>query len=71
MLPIKSKPSTAPQINYIECLSIDLGFDRPTRNAAVGDIVGRTVRFLDELTLTEASKVIEDFKARKEGSDEL
>lgn len=58
--------ATAPQIHYIECLAIDLQMDRVRRNWAVEGVVGRPVKFLDELTAAEASRVIEDFKERKE-----
>ena len=59
--------ATEAQIKYIECLAIDLGFDRRSRNAYVSDAVGRTVSFLDQLTVSEASKAIDYLKRLKEG----
>lgn len=53
------------QEDYIEILSIDLGYDRNRRNAAITLIVGRPIRYLDELHPVEKSKVIDAFKAKK------
>ncbi len=58
--------ATEAQISYIEILAIDLGMDRRNRNWAIEGIVDRPVKFLDELTVAEASLVIGDFKERKE-----
>ena len=61
--------ATDKQIHYIECLAIDLGMDRKNRNWAIEGILDHPVRFLDELTMSEASDVIEDFKTRKGDSE--
>ncbi len=58
--------ATDAQIHYIEVLAIDLQMDRLNRNWAIEAIVNRPIKFLDELTVGEASKVIDDFKERKE-----
>jgi hypothetical protein len=57
--------STA-QINYLEILFNDLGFDRTARKAFMSEETGRPVRFLDELTSAEASRIITALKERKE-----
>ena len=59
--------ATEAQIKYLECLAIDLGFDRHRRNAHVADCIGRPVAFLDQLTIAEASKAITYLKALKDG----
>ncbi len=59
--------ATEAQIRFIEILAIDLCMDRLNRNYAISEIVGREVRYLDTLSKKEASKVIDDFKERKEG----
>lgn len=58
--------ATADQLHYIECLAIDLLFDRHQRNAHVSSIISRKIEHLDELTKVEASKVITQFKEWKE-----
>jgi len=58
--------ATDKQIKYIECLAIDLALDRKTRNLFAGDVVGRDIRYLDELTVSEASRVIDNFRERVE-----
>jgi hypothetical protein len=57
--------ATAEQIRYIECLAIDLLYNREDRNDHISDIVGREIRFLDSLSKAEASKVIGKFKSWK------
>jgi len=49
--------STA-QINYMEILFEDLGFDRKARNAFLTVELKREIRYLDSLTMPEASRVI-------------
>jgi hypothetical protein len=61
----KQPPITQAQLHYIECLAIDLCFDRHTRNAHISSIIDREIKYLDELTKSEASKVIEQFKASR------
>lgn len=57
--------ATEAQILYIEQLAIDLSFNRVSRNANISSILEREVKFLDELTKEEASKVIDMFKYYK------
>jgi predicted LPLAT superfamily acyltransferase len=54
------------QIEYIECLAIDLCLDRERRNSHVSTIIARKIEYLDQLTKSEASTVIEHFKLWKE-----
>jgi len=58
--------ATTPQINYLEILFNDLGFDRAARKAFMSEELGRTIRFLDELTTAEASRIITALRERKE-----
>lgn len=58
---IKIPQATAKQCNFIEQLSVDLGFDRTRRNAHISSIVGRPIKYIDELTLGDASNVITIF----------
>lgn len=62
-------PATKPQMKYIDQLSIDLQFDTKRRNAHITSIVGRQINHLDNLTLAEASQVIETFKEWKENQE--
>lgn len=58
--------ATSKQINYLEILFKDLGFDRTGRNAFISTELNRPVRFLDELTSSEASRIITGLRERKE-----
>lgn len=69
MVIIQFKPPSQPQIHYIECLAIDLGFDRKQRNAHMSEIVRREIKFIDDLSPAEASLVINQFKTWKYGED--
>lgn len=66
MAQIKIPRITKAQELYIEQLSIDLQFNRKQRNAHISSILSRPVGYLDELTLADASNVIEIFKRWKE-----
>jgi hypothetical protein len=57
--------ATAAQMNYLEILFGDLGFDRAARNAFMSQELGRHIRFLDELTVGEARRMITELKKRK------
>ncbi len=59
--------STEKQQSYIAALCIDLGLDKKRCNAHIKAIIGREIKFLDDLTLPEASTVIDRFKSWKEG----
>lgn len=52
---------------YIEQLAIDLGLTRIQRNDRIRSIIGIEVKFLDELTSSEASRVINHFRDVKYG----
>lgn len=58
--------ATTAQINYLEILFRDLGFNRRQRNAFLTAELERPVRFLDELTSAEASRIITSLKERKD-----
>jgi hypothetical protein len=58
--------ATKKQIHFIECLAIDLELDRQRRNAHVSEVVGREIKFLDELTISEACIVIDQLKFYKD-----
>lgn len=57
---------TKPQIHYIECLCIDCCLSRQGRNFVLSNWTGRTINYIDELTCTEASLVIDKLKEMKE-----
>lgn len=59
--------ATNKQINFIELLANDLSMDRRTRNTTLSTIVNRDIHYIDELTMSEASKAIEYLKDLKEG----
>lgn len=61
--------ATSAQIHYIECLAIDLGLDRKSRNAHVGHEIGREVKALDELSMREASDAIQYLFRLKEDAN--
>lgn len=59
--------STTKQQDYIEILRNDVGIDTIVkRNDFISLRVGRPIRFLDELTMSEASAIIVALKAKKE-----
>lgn len=58
--------ATKPQINYIEILANDLKLDLKRRNTHIMSIVHREIHALDELSISEASMVIQQFKEWKE-----
>ncbi len=62
----KATRATPSQQNYIEILCTDLSFNRATRNLNISDIVGRTVSYLDDITVDEARAVIDAFKVIKD-----
>ena len=66
-----SKPATVAQTNFLEILFGDLGFNRKQRNDWLTAEAGRTITYLDELTIGEASHFIEKLKDRKEDRREL
>lgn len=62
-------PSITPnQQAYIEQLSIDLKIASPRERklAEISNVLGRPIKYMDEMTLGEASRVIDTFKQRKE-----
>lgn len=54
------------QISYMEILFNDLGYDRLARRVYLSDLFQREVRYLDEITMKEASQVISMLKDQKE-----
>lgn len=53
-------PASQKQIDYIEILCNDVGFDTQIkRNDFISNLLGYKVTFLDELAIPEASQVIE------------
>ncbi len=65
-----AKPATEAQINFLEILFNDLGYTRKQRNARLTDDLGREIKFLDNLTIPEASRLIETLKEEKEDGRE-
>lgn len=65
-IPIPFIQLTPRQNEYILALCIDLQLSRTARNVLLTEKCGRAIQFLDELSLSEASKVIEYFKELKE-----
>lgn len=61
----KRTPVTKIQTDHIDRLAGDLCYNRATRNLNVSEIVKRNIKFLDELSLDEAGRVIEQFIIRR------
>ncbi len=64
-----AKPATEAQINFLEILFNDLEFNRAQRNDWLSANTGREIRYLDDLTIPEASESIETLKEMKEEAD--
>lgn len=63
-------PATQKQIDFIESLCIDCGFDtRAKRNDFVSRVCNREVKYLDGLAILEASMVIEELLGMRDDSD--
>lgn len=60
-------PATPKQQEYMAILFIDCGFTRQERNAWLGEELLRDIKFLDDLSGTEASVVIDKLKEIKAG----
>lgn len=68
---VTRKPITAAQLRYIDQLAIDLTIaERRRKMAHINDILIKDYKYLDELTLEEASKVIDTFKKWKDNQSE-
>ncbi len=65
-----AKPATDAQVNFLEILFNDLEFSRAQRNDWLSANVGREIKFLDDLTIPEASESIETLKEMKEEADQ-
>ena len=64
---IPQKMATSLQIKFLEALFIDCGYhSRKVRNAMLSHRTEREIKFLDELTMREASKIIYELKETKE-----
>ncbi len=61
-----AKPATDAQVNFLEILFNDLGYNRAQKYARLSADLEREVKFMDELTIPEASKVIETLKEEKD-----
>ena len=61
---IKLPKATTAQINYIKCLFIDTKFDIMQQHGFLFKRFNR--KYCDELTVNEASSVIEELKEMKE-----
>jgi hypothetical protein len=61
---------TTKQREYIEILTNDIGYSRHQRNAHINDLIFRKITHLDEMTKSEASIVISDFKRIKESKND-
>lgn len=59
------RPSSR-QLNFLEILFNDCGFDRKQRNAFIRRELGRDVNYLDELTGAEAHRFITALKERRD-----
>lgn len=59
------KKATPAQTDHIDRLSNDLCYNRAARNLNVSEIAKRPIKYLDELTLDEASNVIQEFITRR------
>ena len=64
-------PANQRQIDYIEILCNDVGFDtRVKKMDFVSNLLGWKVPYLDEIAIPEASRVIEKLKFIKNNQDE-
>lgn len=63
-------PVTQAQMDFLEILFGDLGFNRAQRNDWMSGALDREIKFLDELTLPEASELIQTLKGMKEKQHE-
>jgi len=61
-----AKPATDAQVNFLEILFNDLGYNRAQKYARLSADLEGEVKFMDELTIPEASKVIETLKEEKD-----
>lgn len=64
----KIRRLTPTQIKYIEQLSIALTLSHSDRNEHISEQLGREIRYLDEMSFGEASKIINFLKEWKEGN---
>jgi hypothetical protein len=62
--------ATQAQIDFLEILFGDLQFNRAQRNDYLSERLEREVKFLDDLSIGEASKLIEELKEQKEDARE-
>lgn len=60
--------ATSLQVNYLEILFNDCGFNRLQRNDWLSERIGREIRFLVQLSRKEASDTIQELNARKKSS---
>jgi hypothetical protein len=60
---------SGPQKNYIEILAIDHGLNRAQMYDSISTILGAPISDINRLTINEASRVIFEFKRRKQLAD--
>jgi hypothetical protein len=59
--------ATEPQLKWLADLLIDCGFsDRKQRNAYLSSELGREIKFLDDLKISEASEMIDKLREKKD-----
>jgi len=58
--------ASSQQKKYIEILTIDLKMNRMQMHDAMSTILGYKISDIDRITINEASRVIVEFKRRKE-----
>lgn len=68
---IRLEKATKKQIEYIEQLAIDLNLNIHRRNSHIIGIICRGIKYLDELSKIEASRVITQFKEWKENEKDV
>jgi hypothetical protein len=61
---VQQHKATELQVNYIDCLFIDLGFDPERKRHAMVSLTGK--KYADELSVSEASNLISQLKEWKE-----
>lgn len=64
-------PITTKQVELIVKLAVDLNLDRLVRNAHISDIVGRDIKYVDELSLAEGIQVIDKLLDWYTGKEKL
>ena len=61
-----SPKATKRQQEYMDQLFSEIGFDRLNRNLYLSDECEREIHYLDDLTRTEAGRLIEELEERRD-----